>query len=121
MNRNNKVRDYLNKAARYLINWCTENKISTIVVGVNPGMKKKINLGKKTHQKFVQIPHQSLRLKLKAMCERYGLTYVEQEESYTSKASFLDSDRIPVYNADNPREYSFSGVVAVCTKLSKEN
>ncbi|NES64890.1 MAG: IS200/IS605 family element transposase accessory protein TnpB, partial [Okeania sp. SIO2D1] len=48
VNRNNKIRDYLNKAARYLINLCRENKISTIVVGVNPGMKKNLNLGKKT-------------------------------------------------------------------------
>ncbi len=109
VNRNNKVRDYLNKAARYLINWCSKNQISTIVVGVNPGMKQNINLGKKTNQKFVQIPHHSLRLKLKAMCDRYGLAYKEQEESYTSKASFLDGDSIPIYNADNPTEYSFSG------------
>ncbi len=109
VNRNNKVRDYLNKATRYLINWCRKNRISTLVVGVNSGMKQNINLGKKTNQKFVQIPHHSLRMKLKAMCDRYGLTYSEQEESYTSKASFLDSDLIPVYNADNPTEYSFSG------------
>ncbi len=78
-------------------------------MGVNPGMKKNISLGKKTNQKFVQIPHNVLKLKLKAMCDRYGLTYKEQEESYTSKASFLDKDEMPVYNADNPREYSFSG------------
>ncbi|MDY7003604.1 MAG: transposase [Cyanobacteriota bacterium] len=109
VNRHNQVRDYLNKAARYLINWCRENQISTIVIGVNPGIKQSINLGKKTNQKFVQIPHHSFRLKLKAMCDRYGLTYLEQEESYTSKASFLDGDKIPVYNADNPSKYSFSG------------
>ncbi|WP_293165402.1 transposase [Okeania sp. SIO2C9] len=109
VNRNNKVRDYLNKAARYLINWCIENRISTLVLGVNPGMKQNINLGKKTNQNFVQIPHHNFRFKLKAMCDRYGLTYTEQEESYTSKASFLDGDLIPVYNADNPTEYSFSG------------
>ncbi|NEP06571.1 MAG: IS200/IS605 family element transposase accessory protein TnpB [Okeania sp. SIO4D6] len=109
VNRNNKVRDYLNKAVRYLINWCSKSQISTIVVGVNPGIKKDINLGKKTNQKFVQIPHYSLRLKLKAMCERYGLTYLEQEESYTSKASFLDRDNIPVYHAHNSTEYRFSG------------
>ena len=141
VNRNNKVRDYLNKAARYLINWCRKNQISTLVVGVNPGMKQNINLGKKTNQKFVQIPHHSFRLKLKAMCDRYGLTYKEQEESYTSKASFLDGDSIPIYNADNPTEYSFSGKRVkrcsaakggfpherlhqdnvVCTKLGKEN
>ena len=109
VNRNNKVRDYLNKAARYLINWCSKNKIFTIVVGVNHRIKQSINLGKKTNQKFVQIPHHSFRFKLKAMCDRYGLTYIEQEESYTSKASFLDGDQIPVYNANNPNEYSFSG------------
>ncbi|GGA19611.1 transposase [Okeania sp. KiyG1] len=116
VNQNNKVRDYLNKAARYLINWCSENQIYTIVVGVNPGMKKNITHphplqgGEQEggYQKFVQIPHHSLRLKLKTMCDRYGLTYIEQEESYTSKASFLDGDRIPLYNADNPSEYSFS-------------
>ncbi|WP_293062155.1 hypothetical protein [Okeania sp. SIO2B3] len=43
------------------------------------------------------------------MCNRYGLTYQEQEESYTSKASFLDNDEIPVLNADNPVKQSFSG------------
>nr|WP_293126393.1 transposase [Okeania sp. SIO1I7] len=42
VNRNNKVRDYLNKAARYLINWCSENKIFTIVVGVNHRIKQSI-------------------------------------------------------------------------------
>ena len=34
------------------------------------------------------------------------MNYLEQEES---KASFLDLDEIPKYNADNPREYKFSG------------
>ncbi len=72
-------------------------------------MKQNINLGKKTNQKFVQIPHHNFRLKLKAMCDRYGLTYTEKEEYYTSKASFLDGDLIPVYNADNSTEYTFSG------------
>ena len=43
------------------------------------------------------------------MCERYGLIYHEQEESYTSKASAIDGDQIPVYNADNPTYYQFSG------------
>jgi transposase len=50
-----------------------------------------------------------LRGKLKSLSERYGLIYQEIEESYTSKASFLDRDEIPVYNADNPQEYKFSG------------
>lgn len=37
------------------------------------------------------------------------IVFVKQEESYTSKASFWDKDEIPVYNADNPKDYTFSG------------
>ncbi len=37
------------------------------------------------------------------------LNYVEQEESYTSKASSFDRDEMPVYNADNPVKPKFSG------------
>jgi len=109
INRNNKVRDYLNKTARTIVNWCIERNIGTVIVGVNPGMKQDINIGGRNNQNFVQIPHWSLRNKIKSLCERYGLVYQEQEESYTSKASFLDSDAIPTYNPDNPQDYQFSG------------
>lgn len=109
INRNNYVRDYLNKTARYIIDWCIEHKIGGVIVGINPGMKQEIDIGGRNNQNFVQIPHWSLRNKLKALCERYGLTYQEQEESYTSKASFLDGDNIPTYNPDSSQEYKFSG------------
>ncbi|KZL51005.1 transposase [Nodularia spumigena CENA596] len=109
VNRNAKVRDYLNKAARYVINHCIEHRIDKLVVGFNIEMKQSINIGSRNNQNFVQIPHSSFRFKLKALCERYGIKYVEQEESYTSKASFLDNDTIPVFNADNPKKYEFSG------------
>jgi putative transposase len=107
--RNNQVRDYLNKAARFIVNHCIANSIASVIVGYNPGIKQEINIGGRNNQNFVQIPFHSLRSKLKAMCERYGLNYIEQEESYTSKASAIDGDKIPVYNADNPKEYQFSG------------
>ena len=57
----------------------------------------------------MQIPHGKLREKLCYLCGLYGINYVEQEESYTSKASFFDNDNLPVYNADNPQTYTFSG------------
>lgn len=108
-NRNHQVRDYLNKAARYVINHCIRAKISRLIVGSNPEWKQGINIGSQNNQNFVQIPHWSFKAKLKALCERYGITYQEQEESYTSKASFLDGDDIPTYNTDNPKNYQFSG------------
>lgn len=107
--RNNFVRDYLNKAARLIINHCVEHQIGRLVVGYNPGIKQEINIGKSNNQNFVQIPFWQLRRKLEALCTRYGIEYIEQEESYTSKASFYDRDAIPVYNADNPTKHKFSG------------
>ena len=50
-----------------------------------------------------------MRNKLEYFCKLNSIIFVKQEESYTSKSSFWDKDDIPVYNADNPKEYSFSG------------
>ncbi len=107
--RKNQVNDYLNKSARYILDFCLTRKIGTIIVGYNPTLKQNSNMGKRNNQNFVNIPIFTLRAKLKSGCERYGLNYVEQEESYTSKASALDKDDIPVYNADNPSKKTFSG------------
>jgi IS605 OrfB family transposase len=107
--RNNCVRDYLNKAAKVIIDHCLKHQIGKLIVGYNPGMKQDIKIGRSNNQNYVQIPFWQLRQKLEALCSRYGIEYLEQEESYTSKASFYDRDVIPVYNADNPTEHNFSG------------
>ena len=107
--RKNQVNNYLNKAARYIINFCLSRRIGTIIVGYNPTLKQNSNMGKRNNQNFVNIPIFTLRAKLESLCERYGLNYVEQEESYTSKASAVDRDEMPVYNADNPVKVKFSG------------
>ena len=107
--RNNKVNDYMSKAARIIINYCIANDIGTLVVGYNETFQRGSNLGKQTNQNFVSIPYGKLRDKFRYLCELNGIAFVKQEESYTSKASFWDKDNIPVYNADNPQEYEFSG------------
>ncbi len=107
--RKNQVNDDLNKSARAIINFCLRRKIGTIIVGYNPTLKQDTNLGKRNNQNFVNIPIFTLRSKLKSLCYRYGLNYVETEESYTSKASSLDRDELPIYNADNPAKPKFSG------------
>ena len=85
------------------------NKSTILVVGYNETFQRGSNLGKQINQNFVNIPYGKLRDKLQYLCELNGITFVKQEESYTSKASFWDKDDIPVYNADNPQEYEFSG------------
>ena len=108
-NRNNKVNDYMNKAARKVINYCIANDIGTLVVGYNETFQRNSHIGKRNNQNFVNIPYGQLRSKLEYLCRLNGIIFVKQEESYTSKSSFWDQDDIPVYNADNSREYQFSG------------
>ncbi len=107
--RNNKVNDYMAKTARYIINYCISNNIGTLVVGYNETFQRGSNIGKSNNQNFVNIPYGKLRDKLEYLCRLYGIVFVKQEESYTSKASFWDKDNIPVYNNDNPKTYTFSG------------
>uniref|UniRef100_I5AXC5 Transposase, IS605 OrfB family, central region n=1 Tax=Eubacterium cellulosolvens (strain ATCC 43171 / JCM 9499 / 6) TaxID=633697 RepID=I5AXC5_EUBC6 len=107
--RNNKVNDYMSKAARKVVDYCIANDIGTLVVGYNVTFQRGSHMGKQNNQSFVNIPYGLLKDKLSYLCELNGITYVEQEESYTSKASFWDKDNIPVYNDDNPKKYQFSG------------
>ena len=107
--RNNKVNDYTNKTARKVIDYCISNDIGILVVGYNETFQRGSNIGKRNNQTFVNIPYGKLRDKFEYLCELNGITFIKQEESYTSKASFWDKDVIPVYNHDNPKEYQFSG------------
>jgi IS605 OrfB family transposase len=108
-NRNNKVDDYMNKVARKIIDYCIINNIGTLIVGYNETFQRNVNIGKVNNQTFVNIPYGKLREKLEYLCELNNIVFIKQEESYTSKASFFDKDKIPVYNNDNPKIYIFSG------------
>ena len=99
----------MKKSARYIVDYCCNNNIGTIVVGYNLDFKRYVNLGKNNNQTFTQIPFGDLRNNIAYLCERYGIEYIEQEESYTSKASALDEDDIPVYNPTNNFDGNFSG------------
>ena len=107
--RKNRVDDYINKTCRYIINYCLSHDIGTLVIGYNQSFQNKTNLGKKNNQIFTQLPFGKIREKLEYLCKRYNINYILQEESYTSKASFFDNDELPIYNADNPQTYEFSG------------
>ena len=107
--RKNRVDDYINKTCRYIINYCLSNDIGTLVIGYNQSFQNKTNLGKGNNQIFTQLPFGKIREKLEYLSKRYNINYILQEESYTSKASFFDNDDLPIYNADNPQIYEFSG------------
>jgi IS605 OrfB family transposase len=66
--------------------------IGTLVIGYNPNWKQRVRLGRVNNQKFVSIPHAMLVDMLTYKAELAGIKVVLQEESYTSKCSFLDGE-----------------------------
>ena len=92
--RNNKVTDYLHNASRLLVNQLVSKQISTLIIGNNKGWKQDINIGKRNNQNFVSVPHSKLIELITYKCELEGISVIIQEESYTSKCSFLDNEPI---------------------------
>jgi len=97
--RNHKIDDQMHKASRYVVNWCVDHGIDTLVIGKNDGWKQEIDMGKKNNQNFVSIPFESLVEKIAYKCEDAGIRFVETEESYTSKCSFLDEETMEHHEA----------------------
>lgn len=92
--RNNKINDYLHNASNYIIKHCLTNDLNTIIVGYNEGWKNEINIGKKNNQNFVNIPFERLVVMIDYKARKHGLNVKKQEESYTSKCSFLDDEDV---------------------------
>ena len=92
--RSRRLTDLLHKMTTKLVNQLDSYNIDTVIFGHNIGQKQDINLGKVTNQNFVQIPFTQLLYLLKYKCELKGIRFIETEESYTSKCSFLDEEVI---------------------------
>ena len=108
--RTNKINDYFHKASKLLVDNCVLNNINTIIIGHNPYWKQKSNMGKVNNQKFISIPFDRLIKMIQYKALSKGIKVLFQEESYTSKSSFLNLDKIPVYNGDESiNKIIFSG------------
>jgi putative transposase len=92
--RNWRMRHYLHTASRRIVELLVKERVATLIVGKNSGWKQDINLGKKTNQNFVSVPHAQFIDMLKYKCQLVGIEIIIHEESYTSKCSFLDLEPI---------------------------
>ena len=93
-NRSNKVKDYLHKVSKSILDNLVSNNINTLFIGKNTGWKKDANLGVVNNQNFVQIPYNDLIQMLSYKCKLHGIDVRIIKESYTSKCSFLDNEEV---------------------------
>jgi transposase, IS605 orfB family len=105
-NRKNKSSDYIYKAVNYIINYCKDNDIGTIVAGYSDTFQCKTNLGTANNQTFVTMPFAQISKFLSIYTYLNGMSYFTQDEAYTSKASFFDKDPLPNYGDTNIPEFS---------------
>lgn len=107
-NREKKLHSELHQITAFLSLYFDEMAIEKVFVGKNKGWKQGFDLGRKTNQSFAQIPFTTFISQLTYKCQLRGIEVIEQEESYTSKASFIDQDDIPVYGEIKTKP-NFSG------------
>ena len=92
--RNNKMKDTLHKMSKFIIDDCVARNVGKITIGHNDNWKQNVNLGKRNNQNFVGIPFYKLTQMIQYKAEALGIEVVLQNESHTSKVSFLDYESI---------------------------
>ena len=94
LRRNRKIKYYVHKISRKIVDYMEANSLNTLFVGKNVGWKDSINLGKTNNQNFVSIPYNMLIQMLEYKCKLAGINVIIVNEAYTSKCSFLDRETI---------------------------
>src|SRR3989442_4811659 len=107
--RNRRIQHYLHTASKRIIDFLVKEGIGTVIIGKNPLWKQETGMGKRNNQNFVCIPHSPVIDMLTYKAALVGIQVKVREESYTSKASFLDLDPIPNYKSNDEEEHIFSG------------
>jgi IS605 OrfB family transposase len=98
--RTRRIDHYMHTASRRMIDLLVAERIGTLVIGKNPNWKQESCMRKRDNQHFVQISHARFIDMLTYKAKLVGIEVLVQEESYTSKASFLDLDPLPVYGKE---------------------
>jgi putative transposase len=94
LTRNNKLTTLFHRISKNVIEYCIQNNIGIIVIGYNKGWKQNVNIGKKNNQNFVQVPFLKLVKQIEYKGKLKGIKVKRNDESYTSKCSFLDDEPI---------------------------
>ena len=74
--------------SKYVVDWCVLYNIDTLIIGHNKEWKQN-NIGM---QNFTYIPYEMFIHMLSYKCENNGITFIINEEKYTSGTSFLDEE-----------------------------
>lgn len=92
MRRFNRIKNFMHHASKYIVNYCIQNDINTLVCGLNKGWKQEQNIGAQNNQTMQSIPYDMFILQLTYKCQEAGINFKTVNESYTSGTSFVDNE-----------------------------
>ena len=101
--RSMRIKNFIHNTSRYIVTYCEENHIDTLVCGLNKTWKQECSMGKINNQKFIYIPYDMLIKQLEYKCYMVGIKFITYNESYTSGTSFLDGEIPCKENYDKDR------------------
>ena len=110
--RHDEIRNLFGRITNRFIAFLLREGVTKLIVGEAKGWKDEVDIGRVNNQNFVHIPFGSLVKILRYKCEDVGILLVTQDESYTSKASFLDNDFVP----DLPQAEGERGETVLCVQ-----
>lgn len=93
--RYNKLHNLIHHCSKFVVNYCINNNVKTLVAGLNKEWKQECSIGKRNNQNFVYIPYNKLIEQLEYKCQDNNIKLIVTEEKYTSGTSFLD-DELPI-------------------------
>jgi putative transposase len=99
----NRIKNIMHHASKYVVSYCIENNIDTIVCGLNIGWKQRINIGKRNNQNMQFIPFDIFVKQLEYKCQEKGINFITTDEAYTSGTSFLDNEESIKVNYNKKR------------------
>ena len=91
--RNRKIKDYMHKASRKIVDMAVSSGVGLIVIGANHGWKQEVHMGNITNQNFVSIPYKTLTDMIAYKARLEGIEVKTVRESYTSGTSYLDGEK----------------------------
>jgi putative transposase len=90
--RKRQVDSYLHVASRRVMDYLVQQRIRTLVIGKNDGLKQEVALGKRTNQTFTFLPYARFIAMLTYKARLVGIDVVLTGESDASKCSVLDGE-----------------------------
>lgn len=87
-----RIKNFMHNSSSYIIKYCMENDIDTIVVGLNKKWKQESTMNNVNNQKFIQIPYDMFIKQLEYKCMDNRIKFTITEENYTSGTSFIDNE-----------------------------